>query len=98
MEYRVALPQLNDSMIPDLLKSVSPQWLLSSLFSFIRAKLRSKPTGEQVGQPEWPLNVTLAATVTEEEEVFCEEITSEVLCKHAVDLFIAVNKFLSDRQ
>ena len=98
MEYRVALPQLNDSMIPDLLKSVSPQWLLSSLFSFIRAKLRSKPTGEQVSQPEWPLNVTLAATVTEEEEVFCEEITSEVLCKHAVDLFIAVNKFLSDRQ
>ena len=98
MEYRVALPQLNDSMIPDLLKSVSPQWLLSSLFSFIRARLRSKPTGEHVGQPEWPLSVALAASVTEGEEEFCEEISSEVLCKHVVDLFIAENKFLSDRQ
>ena len=99
MEYRVSLPLDNDSFIPDLLKSVSPQWLLSTLFSFIRAKLRSKPTGEQVGKPDWPLNVTLAATVTEEEEeVFCEEISSEVLCKHAVELFIAVNKFMSDRQ
>ena len=98
MEYRVALPQLNDSMIPDLLKSVSPQWLLTSLFSFIRAKLRSKPTGEQVGQPEWPLSVALAPTLTEGEEIFCEKISSEVLCKHAVDLFIAVNKFLSGRQ
>ena len=89
MEYRVALPLVNDSVIPDLLKSVSPQcqWLLSSLFSFIRAKLRSKPTGEQVGQPDWPLNVTLAATVTEGKEEFCEEISSEVLCKHAVDLW-----------
>ena len=96
MEYRVPLP--DHSIIPDLLKSVSPQWLLSTLFSFIRAKLRSKPSGEQVGQPEWPLSVALAPTLTEEEEVFCEKISGEVLCKHAVDLFIAVNKFLSDRQ
>ena len=65
MEYRVSLPLDNDSFIPDLLKSVSPQWLLSTLFSFIRAKLRSKPTGEQVGQPEWPLSVALAPTLTE---------------------------------
>ena len=92
MEYRVPLP--NYSMIPDLLKSVSPQWLLSSLFSFIRARLRSNPTGEQVAQPEWPLSVALAASVTEGEEVFCEEISREVLCKHAVDLFIAVNKLV----
>ena len=96
MEYRV--PLLTDSIIPDLLKSVSPQWLLSTLFSFIRSKLRSKPTGEQVGQPDWPLNVTLAATVSEREEVFCEKITDDLLCKHAVDLFINVNKFLSLRQ
>ena len=96
MEYRV--PLLTNSIIPDLLKSVSPQWLLSSLFTFIRAKLRSKPTGEQVGQPDWPLNVSLAATVTEGEEAFCEEISGDVLCKHAVDLFVNVNKFLSLRQ
>ena len=96
MEYRV--PLLNYSIIPDLLKSVSPQWLLSSLFSFIRARLRSKPTGEQVGQPEWPLSAALAASVTEGQEEFCQEISSEVLCKHAVDLFIGVNNFLSDRQ
>ena len=96
MEYRV--PLLNDSIIPDLLKSVSSQWLLSTLFSFIRAKLRSRPTGEQIGQPEWPLSVALAPTVTEGEEVFCEMITEDVLCKHAVDLFINVNKFLSLRQ
>ena len=96
MEYRV--PLLNNSIIPDLLKSVSPQWLLSSLFTFIRAKLRSKPTGEQVGQPDWPLSVSLAATVAEGEEGLCEEISEDVLCKHAVDLFINVNKFLSLRQ
>ena len=96
VEYRV--PLLNYSIIPDLLKSVSPQWLLSTLFSFIRAKLRSKPTGEQVGQPEWPLSVALAPTVAEGEEELCEAITDDVLCKHAVDLFIAVNKFLSGRQ
>ena len=96
MEYRVPMP--NNSLIPDLLKSVSPQWLLSTLFSFIRTKLRSKPTGEQVSQPEWPLGVSLAATVTEGEEVFCEEISDDLLCKHAVDLFININKFLSLRQ
>ena len=96
MEYRV--PLLTDSIIPDLLKSVSPQWLLSTLFSFIRSKLRSKPTGEQVGQPDWPLNVTLAATVTEGEEIFCEEISNEILCKHTVELFININKFLALRQ
>ena len=95
LEYRV--PLLNYSIIPDLLKSVSPQWLLSSLFSFIRARLRSKPSGEQVSQPEWPLSAALAASVTEGEE-FCQEISSEVLCKHAVDLFIALNNFMSDRQ
>ena len=88
----------NNSIISDLLKSVSPQWLLSTLFSFIRTRLRSKPTGEQVGQPEWPLSESLAPTVTEEEEEeFCERISSEVLCKHTVDLFIALNKELSAR-
>ena len=96
MEYRV--PMLNYNLIPDLLKSVSSQWLLSTLFSFIRTRLRSKPTGEQVGQPEWPLGISLVSAVTEEEEKFCENISGEILCKHAVDLFIAVSKFLSDRQ
>ena len=69
MEYRVALPQLTDSMIPDLLKSVSPQWLLSSLFSFIRTRQSSKPTGE----PEWPLSAALAVSVTEGEEELCQD-------------------------
>jgi len=96
LEYRVPLP--NHSIIPDLLKSVSPQWLLSTLFSFIRSKLRSKPTGEQVGQPDWPLSITLAATVIEGEEEFCDEISDEILCKHAVELFININKFLALRQ
>ena len=96
MEYRAPFP--NTAIIPDLLKSVSSQWLLSTLFSFIRTKLRSKPTGEQVGQPDWPLNITLAATVTEGEEMFCEKISDEILCKHAVELFINVNKFLALRQ
>ena len=96
MEYRAPMP--NTAIIPDLLKSVSSQWLLSTLFSFIRTRLRSKPTGDQVGQPEWPLGVSLVPTVTEEEEKFCENISGEILCKHAVDLFIAVSKFLSDRQ
>ena len=88
----------NNSIISDLLKSVSPQWLLSTLFSFIRTKLRSKPTGEQVGQPDWPLNITLAATVTEGEEMFCEKISDEILCKHTVELFININKYLATRQ
>ena len=96
MEYRE--PLLNYNIIPDLLKSVSSQWLLSTLFSFIRTRLRSKPTGEQVGQPDWPFNVTLAATVIEGEEMSCEEISDEILCKHAVELFINVNKFLALRQ
>ena len=96
MEYRV--PMLNYNLIPDLLKSVSSQWLLSTLFSFIRTRLRSKPTGEQERQPDWPLNITLAATVTEREEMFCEKISDEILCKHTVELFIHINKFLALRQ
>ena len=63
MEYRV--PLQNTSIILDLLKSVSPQWLLSTLFSFIRAKLGCQPTGGQVDQPEWPLTVVPAPTVAE---------------------------------
>ena len=96
MEYRV--PLQNTSIIPDLLKSVSPQRLLSTLFSFIRAKLGCQPTGEQVDQPEWALSVVPAPTVAEGEEKLCEVITDDVLCKHAVDLFININKFQSLRQ
>ena len=95
MEYRE--PLLNYNIIPDLLKSVSSQWLLSTLFSFIRTKLRSKPTGKENAPPVWPLNVTLAATVIEGEEMFCEKISDEILCKHAVELFININKFLALR-
>ena len=56
LEYRVSLD--STAFIPDLLRSVSPQWLLPNLYTFIWAKLRQNPTGENVGQPEWPLKVS----------------------------------------
>ena len=111
VEYRVSLA--NRDFLPHLLKSVSPDWLLSTLFTFIWTKLRARPTGEAVNQPEWPLKVcrdlvrlllitfcqeTLQAFVSEGEEIFCEAITNEVLCKHAVDLFVSINNFLLERQ
>ena len=59
LEYRVSLPpETIQTVVPDLLKSVSLQWLLPNLFSFIWSKLRAKPSGES-NQPNWPLKVNL---------------------------------------
>lgn len=96
MEYRVSLA--NRDFLPHLLKSVSPDWLLSTLFTFIWTKLRARPTGEAVNQPEWPLGDTLEQLVNEGEETFCQAISSHVLWKHSVDLFVSIVIFLSERQ
>ena len=56
MEYRE--PLQGNQFIPDLLKSVSPQWLLSNLYTLIWTKLRETPTGEAIGQPDWTLRVS----------------------------------------
>ena len=56
MEYRD--PLLSTEFIPDLLKSVSPQWLLSNLYTVIWTKLRETPTGEDLARPDWTLRVS----------------------------------------
>ena len=88
--------------------------MLPNLYTFIWAKLRQNPTGENVGQSEWPLRVSYYRTCDRllftgkyyqdtleaflGEENFCSEIHDKILCKHAVDLFISVNKFMINHQ
>ena len=39
------------------------QWLSPALFNLIWCKLRAAPTEDSVGQPEWPLKVSLKFTL-----------------------------------
>ena len=70
------------------MRSVSPQWLLSNLFTFIWTILRETP---ESNEPEWRLKEALDAFTSDGEN--CKKISSKILCKHAVDLFISVNNY-----
>eukprot|EP00923_Selenidium_pygospionis_P053798 GHVN01093709.1.p1 GENE.GHVN01093709.1~~GHVN01093709.1.p1 ORF type:complete len:2403 (+),score=325.49 GHVN01093709.1:991-7209(+) len=94
-EYRVPLD--NHDFLPDLLKSLSPQWLLSNLFTLIWTKLRATPTGDST-RPDWTLKEGVDAIVGQEGEDVKWEIDSAILCKHAVDLFISVTRRLFEHQ
>ena len=60
VEYRESLTTtetpLPSHFIPNLLRSVSPQWVLETLFTFIWTMLRETPTA---AQPDWSLKVKL---------------------------------------
>merc|ERR1719369_1073005 len=91
LAYRCPLPPAIAATTTDCLTSIPHTWLLPNLFSFIWTRLRSQPTGDSYGQPEWPLKDTLSPHVLQGEE-YCDYISDDVLVKHAVEFFQIVVK------
>ena len=77
--------------IKDQLKIIHHSWLLPNLFSFIWNMLKSEPTDENAGLPEWPLKLALQSYIKEEEE-YTEKLNEKLCVKHAVELFKHVTK------
>eukprot|EP00092_Neocalanus_flemingeri_P023314 GFUD01025278.1.p1 GENE.GFUD01025278.1~~GFUD01025278.1.p1 ORF type:complete len:2291 (+),score=510.26 GFUD01025278.1:413-6874(+) len=95
LAYRCSLPIALSETITDCLTSIPHAWLLPNLFSFIWTRLRTQPTGDSSGQPEWPLKDTLAPHVLQGEE-HCDNIHADILVKHAIDFFQIVTKAAFD--
>eukprot|EP00092_Neocalanus_flemingeri_P096724 GFUD01123162.1.p1 GENE.GFUD01123162.1~~GFUD01123162.1.p1 ORF type:complete len:1251 (-),score=310.34 GFUD01123162.1:61-3774(-) len=95
LAYRCSLPIALSETITDCLTSIPHAWLLPNLFSFIWTRLRTQPTGDSSGQPDWPLKDTLAPHVLQGEE-HCDNIQADILVKHAIDFFQIVTKAAFD--